>query len=82
MGTLLYGSNTTQEYADKELANVRFLLNALESTDEDQDDDAVQRAVTFIRRCGLPAEERPSLRFASKNTQKAVFQAGSPTPGE
>jgi squalene-hopene/tetraprenyl-beta-curcumene cyclase len=62
-----YGGSGYGGAARPDLSNTSFLIDALKSTGNDADSQAIQKALVFVSRCQNLESEHNSLEFAAKN---------------
>lgn len=62
-----YGGSGYGGAARPDLSNTSFLVDALKSTGNDADSQAIQKALAFVSRCQNLESEHNTLEFATKN---------------
>lgn len=63
-----YGGSGYGGPARPDLSNTSFLIDALKSTGNDADSQAIQKALAFVSRCQNLESEHNTLEFATKNS--------------
>lgn len=62
-----YGGSGYGGTSRPDLSNTSFLIDALKSTGNDENSQAIQKALVFVSRCQNLESEHNSLEFAAKN---------------
>ena len=68
-----YGGAGYGKHNRPDLSNTSFLLDALRAAGNGPDDEAVQKALTFVSRCQNLESEANTTKFASKNPDGGFY---------
>ncbi len=83
---LAFGGGGYGKHKRPDLSNTNFLVEALQATGNDQDSEAIQRALVFISRCQNLESEHNRSPFSTKNPDGGFYYTvaagGSSQAGE
>ena len=68
-----YGGAGYGKHKRPDLSNTTFLIDALKAMDNDENDEAIQRALIFVSRCQNLETEHNTTPFATKNPDGGFY---------